>query len=127
MTENNWIILLLKGGLVTGLVSLVAWVAVYTWLTRGGALRNPVGVTLILKSLLIAVLFAVQILSLFFHLDGPAVHWLDVAFIWLVTPVMWWRTAVFMRIGRVLARRPARQDAQPAGPPAREQGGGPGE
>lgn len=94
----------LKIGLVSGFASLVAWVAVYVWLTRGEALRNPVGLTLILKALLIAGLFVPTALSLFFHLsrlDSLVAGWADVALIGLVTPVMCWRLAVWIRMARL--------------------------
>lgn len=109
------LILLLKIGLVSGFVSLVAWVAVYITLTRGGALRNPIGLTLILKSLLVAALFIPTALGLFFHLsvrDSHLVGWVDVILIGLVTPVMWWRSVVFMRIGPLPGRKPEPQDRE---------------
>lgn len=109
MSQTQWIILLLKIGLVSGFVTLVAWVAVYTWLTRGGAWRNPIGLTLVIKTLLIAGLFVPQILSLFFNLnrlDSRIAAWTDVALIGLVTPVMTWRTIVWLRMGRGGKRDP---------------------
>ena len=54
MSQDAWILLLLKIGLIAGAVSLVALVVIYTWLTKGGAWRNPIGQTLIAKTLLIA-------------------------------------------------------------------------
>lgn len=95
------ITLCLKVALISGFVSLIAWVAVYTRLTGGSAWRNPVGLTLILKSLLIAVLFVPTGLSLFFRfnrLTSEVAGWIDVALIGLVTPVMAWRTIVWLRI-----------------------------
>lgn len=84
-------------------MSLFAWVAIYTWLTKGGAWRNPIGQTLIVKTLLIAVLFVPQILSLFFQLnrlDSHIAAWVDVALIGLVTPIMIWRSAVWVKLSR---------------------------
>lgn len=101
MSQDSWILLLLKIGLITGAVSLVAWVVVYTWLTKGAAWRNPIGQTLIAKTLLIAGLFVPQILSLFFslnRLDSHIAAWTDVALIGLVTPVMCWRSLVWVRL-----------------------------
>ena len=97
------IILLLKVGLIAGFTSLVTWVAVYHVLTRGGWRRNPVGRTLVVKSLLIAGLFVPQILSLFFSLnrfDSRMAAWTDVVLIGAVTPVMCWRTAVWIKLSR---------------------------
>lgn len=98
------VILALKIVLVSGIVSLAGWVALYTVLTRGGVWRNPVGLTLILKSLLMAGMFVPALLSLFFHLsarDSRAAGWADVALIGLVTPVMAWRCAVWVRMHRL--------------------------
>lgn len=103
MMQDHLILLLLKAGLISGFTSLMTWVAVYTWLTRGGAWRNPVGQTLVIKTLLIAALFVPQILSLFFHLnrfDSRMAAWADVTLIGLVTPVMIWRTVVWVRLSR---------------------------
>lgn len=103
MTQDALIVLFLKIGLIAGAVSLFAWVAVYTWLTRGGAWRNPIGQTLIAKTLLIAGLFVPQILSLFFQLnrlDSHIAAWTDVTLIGLVTPVMTWRSLVWVRLSR---------------------------
>lgn len=104
MSQDEAIILCLKVVLVTGFAALTGWVAVYTRLTRGGAWRNPIGLTFILMALLIAGLFVPQILSLFFHLNRLTSHiaaWADVALIGLVTPVEVWRTIVFIRLDRL--------------------------
>jgi hypothetical protein len=93
----------LKVSLATGFVSLVLWVAVYTKLTNLAAWRHPLGLTFIIKSLLLAALFAVVGMSTFVNL-GPRtseiVGWVDVLLIGSVTPVMVWRTAVFIRFDR---------------------------
>lgn len=104
MTQADWLVLALKAALISGLASLVAWVAVYHVLTRGGWRRNPIGRTLVVKSLLIAGLFIPTILSLFFHLnrfDSRIVGWSDVALIGAVAPVMAWRILVFTRLDRL--------------------------
>jgi hypothetical protein len=103
VSQDQWILLLLKIGLIAGAVSLFAWVVIYTWLTRWAAWRNPIGQTLIIKTLLIAGLFIPQILSLFFQLnrfDSHIAAWADVALIGLVTPVMAWRSLVWVRLSR---------------------------
>jgi hypothetical protein len=102
VTQTQWIVLLLKIGLVAGVPANLAWVAIYSKLTRGGAWRNPLGLSLIIESLLLAGLFVPQILSLFFRLnraDSMIAAWTDVVLIGAVAPVMCWRTAVFMRLG----------------------------
>lgn len=98
------ITLCLKVGLIAGFAGLTGWVAVYTWLTKGGAWRNPVGLTLIVKSLLIAGAFIPSTLSLFFHLSKGSsliAGWADVALIGAVGPVMLWRTIVWLRMARL--------------------------
>ncbi len=103
MTQEQVIVLCLRTGLITGLAALVAWVAVYTYLTRGAAWKDPIGQTLIAKTLLIAGLFVPSILSLFFHMSRFGSHivaWIDVTLIGLVTPVMIWRSIVFVHESR---------------------------
>jgi hypothetical protein len=104
VSQEQWIILGLKIGVTSGFASLVAWVGVYTWLTRGAAWRNPVGLTLMLKSLLLAALFVPAGLSLFLHLnrfDSLVSGWADVGLVGAVTPVMLWRTAVWLQMARL--------------------------
>jgi hypothetical protein len=103
VTQTAWIVLALKIGLVSGGVVLLAWVAVYSKLTKGGAWRNPIGLSLIVEALLLAGLFIPQILSLFFNLnrlDSRIAAWVDVALIGAVTPVMIWRTVAWLRLDR---------------------------
>ena len=103
MTQDAVMVLLLKIGLISGFASLLGWVTVYHVLTGGGWRRNPLGRTLVVKSLLIAVLFVPATLSLFFHLtrNGSRIAgWADVALIGAVAPVMLWRTVVMFRLER---------------------------
>lgn len=126
MTQTQLIVLLLKIGLVAGVPVLLAWVAVYSKLTRGGAWRNPIGLSLIIEALLIAGLFVPQILSLYFNLnrlDSRIAAWADVALIGLVTPVMLWRTVVFLRMGPSPARKPVAPDAADPVPPSQQERG----
>lgn len=104
MSQDQVIGLCLKAGLISGFAVLVGWVAVYTRLTRGGAWRNPIGLTFILESLLIAGAFVPSTLSLFWHMSragGYVAAWTDVVMIGLVAPVMTWRTLVFIRLARL--------------------------
>lgn len=99
--QDGAIVLALKIVLVSGFVSLVTWIAVYTRLARWW--RNPIGRTLVAKTALIALLFIPTALSLFFHLsarDSRIAGWTDVVLIGLVTPVMWWRIRVWLRLHR---------------------------
>jgi hypothetical protein len=102
LSQTQIIVLLLKIGLISGVIVLPAWVAVYSKLTKGAAWRNPIGLSLIIEALLVAALFVPQILSLFFQmtrLDSRVAAWTDVVLIGLVTPVMLWRLIVFLRTG----------------------------
>ena len=103
MTQEALLVLLLKVFLISGFVALAGWVGLYTWLTGGAAWRNPVGQTLVIKSLLVACTFLVIALGAFFPWFGehPLVTgWIDFALIGGVTPVMWWRSAVWVRLHR---------------------------
>jgi hypothetical protein len=103
MSQDALIVLCLKVALIGGFTSLLGWVGLYHVLTRGRWRHNPIGRTLVVKSLLIAGLFVPQILSLFFRLnrfDSRLAAWADVVLIGAVTPVMCWRILVFIRLGR---------------------------
>lgn len=104
MTQTQVIVLLLKIGLISGFASIALWVAVYTGLARWW--KNPLGRTLVIEAGLIAGLFVPQIMSLFFNLnrlDSRIAAWADVALIGLVTPVMLWRTVVWLRMQDALS------------------------
>lgn len=101
MSQDQWIILCLKIALICGFISLVAWVIIYSRLARWW--KNAIGLTLVAKTLLIAALFVPTTMSLFFHFSRLTSHiagWVDVALIGLVTPVMIWRTVVWVKESR---------------------------
>jgi len=101
MTQDSLIILLLKVGLIAGFASIGLWTAVYSALASWW--ESPVGRTLVIEAALIAGLFVPQILSLFFNLnrlDSRIAAWADVTLIGLVSPVMLWRTLVWVRLSR---------------------------
>lgn len=103
MTQDQAVILALKIVLISGFASLTAWVAVYTKLTSWGAWKNPVGRTLMVKSLLLAAALVPFTLSLFFTFNRLTSHiagWVDVALIGAITPVMLWRCLVWVRLSR---------------------------
>lgn len=105
--QDAAIVLCLKIVLISGFVSLTAWIAVYSRLAPWWT--SPIGRTLVAKTALIALLFIPTTLSLFFHLsarDSRLVGWVDVVLIGLVTPVMLWRTAIWLRLHK--AGRPPR-------------------
>lgn len=101
MTQDQWIVLALKVVVVSAFMSLVAWIAIYTRLAAWW--RNPVGRTLVAKTALIALLLVPSALSLFFQFNRLTSHvaaWVDVGLIGLITPVMIWRSAVWIRLHR---------------------------
>jgi len=101
MTQQQWLILAFRAVTISGFVSLVTWIVVYTKLAPWW--RNPVGRTLVAKTTLIAALLVPTALSLFLNLnrlDSIVIGWVDVALLGLVTPVMAWRTAVWIKLHR---------------------------
>lgn len=101
MTQAGLVVLLLKIALISAVCSLVLWVAVYHRLTHGGVWRDHLGQTLIAKSLLLAGVLMVTALSLFFNFnrqDSRVSGWLDVVLIGAITPVMIWRTRVWLHV-----------------------------
>jgi hypothetical protein len=101
MTQAQWIILAFKVVLIAGFLSLTGWIAVYTRLAEWW--KNDIGRTLVVKTALIALLLVPSILSLFFHLNrltSMTAAWVDVGLVGLITPVMLWRIAVWLRIYR---------------------------
>jgi hypothetical protein len=101
MTQADWIILFLKIGVVSGFISIVTWIWIYGRLVRWKF--ESIGWTLVAKSALLAGLLLVTALSLFFHFNRTTSYvagWVDVALILLVSPVMFWRSAVWLRRSR---------------------------
>lgn len=93
-----------KVALAAGLVSVAAWIAVYTVTARWW--RDPIGRTLVALAVLLAGLCVHPALRVFFGLGGSAATWADVALTGLVTPVMAWRIVVWVRLSRA-GRHPA--------------------
>jgi len=101
VTQEQLLILALKVALISGFCSLAGWVALYTALAAW--YKDPIGRTLVAKTTLIALLFIPTTLALFFHLsrtDSWAAGWVQAALIGLVSPVMWWRSLVWLRLHR---------------------------
>lgn len=101
MTQEQLIILFLRIVLISGVVSILVFIAQYTRLAPWW--REPVGRTIVIKDFLLVLVFIPTILSLFFELNRVTSHlvaWLDIALIGLVTPVMLWRTWIWERIHR---------------------------
>ena len=109
------LLLLFKVALVADLVTLAVFVADYTRLTRGGAWKDPVGQTIVLKSALLALAILPSVLSLFFRFSRLTSHiagWFDVAAFGAIAVVMAWRTVTFERIHREKGRD-QRQEREP--------------
>ena len=101
MSQAQWLVLALKIALISGFVSLVGWVVLYSILADWP--HSAIGRTLVAKTTLIALLFIPTTLSLFFHLsrlDSWVAGWVEVALIGLVTPTMWWRCRVWLKLHR---------------------------
>lgn len=102
MNDNLPLLLTLyKITLVSGEVSLIGWIVLYSILAPWW--RNPIGRTLVAKTALIALIIVPSILGLFFHLTIAAhnyVAWIDIGLVGLITPVMIWRSAVWLKIYR---------------------------
>lgn len=96
---SGLIVPLLKTGLITGFVTLAAWIAVYTWLAHWW--RNPVGRSLVYLAALNGLQMAVLALSLFFHfnrLTSLVAAWIYVVTTGLATPVMVSRIIVWLKL-----------------------------
>jgi hypothetical protein len=103
MTQDQWIILLLKVGCISGFLSLTGWVVQYHYYTRGAWRRNAIGRTLVAKTSLIAALLVPTTLSLFLDFNRLTSHiagWIDTALIGLISPIMLWRILVWRKIHR---------------------------
>jgi len=64
---------------------------------------DEIGRTLVIKTLLVAGLLVPTAMSLFFDFNRLTSHiaaWADVVLILAITPVMIWRSAVWLKIGR---------------------------
>ena len=104
MTQAALIVLLLKIFLISGFTTLAGWVGLYTWLTRGRNLLNPIGQTLVIKSMLVACTFLVIALGAFFpwfNRHPLIMGWIDVGLIGGVSPVMGWRCVVWWKLHRL--------------------------
>lgn len=98
MSQQGWIILMLKVWIVAGFLSLVSWIYIYGRLVRWHF--DSIGWTLVSKTLLLCGLLLITGLSLFLNfnrLDSYIAGWIDVSLIAAITPVMVWRSAEWIR------------------------------
>lgn len=101
MSQDSWLILLLKIVLIAGEVSIVGFIAQYTRLAPWW--RSPVGRTIVIKDALLALVLLPTILSLFLSFNRLTSHiaaWVDVGLFALVAVVMGWRSWIWERIHR---------------------------
>jgi hypothetical protein len=101
VSQQQAIILAFKIAVIAGFLSLVGWVVVYTRLAKWW--KNSIGRTLVAKTLLLAALLVPTALSLFFkfnRLTSYVAGWVDVSLIGLISPVMIWRSVVWIKESR---------------------------
>jgi hypothetical protein len=101
VTQQEWLILALKVATIAAICSLTGWIVIYSRIAAWW--RNPIGQALVAKTAVIALLLIPTTLSLFFDLNrvtSEAAGWADVVLIALITPIMIWRSIVWVRINR---------------------------
>jgi hypothetical protein len=101
MSQDQWITLCFKVIEVSALVTITGFVACYSWWARW--YRDPVGRTIVLKDIALALVLIPSILSIFFSFNRLTSHiaaWFDVGSFALVPVIMVWRVVVFRRIHR---------------------------
>ena len=105
MTQDALLLLLFKIVITADVAASLLFVADYTRLTRWGAWSraNPIGRTIVIKSLLLAMALVPSMLSLFFRFNRLTSHvaaWFDIAVFAGIAVVLAWRIAVFERVHR---------------------------
>ena len=101
MTQDQWIILLLRIVLIADVVAIAAFIAIYWRLAPW--YKNPIGRTIVIKDILLLLVLIPSVLSLFFSFNRLTSHvaaWLDIAMLALLAPTMVWRCAVWLKIHR---------------------------
>lgn len=101
MSQDQWIILLLKIVLVSGAVSVAAFVVQYHRLAKWW--KNPIGRTIVIKDILLIACLTPSILSLFLQFNRLTSHiaaWTDIVLFGLLTPVMAHRILIWQRVHR---------------------------
>jgi hypothetical protein len=99
MTQDQVITFCFKVIDVTALVTIVAFVAYYSTIAQW--YRNPVGRTIVLKDIALALILVPSALNLFLHFNELSSHiaaWFDVASFGAVPVIMVWRIIVWRRI-----------------------------
>lgn len=99
----------LRIALVVAVSGPLVFAADYTRLTRGACWRDPIGQTIVIKDLLLALSLAPLLLAAFFHLSafGSEVGaWILIGFLFLAGLTVYWRVIVFEREARKGNRAP---------------------
>ena len=105
MTQDQWVVLLLRVAIPAAAASLLGWVLVYGRLQPWW--RDPIGVTLVVKSLIVVVQLTLLGLAVYLHLnrlDNRVIAWAYTLFTLAICPVMIWRTVVWVRASRPRGR-----------------------
>lgn len=115
MTQDQILTLVLKIGLISGILSLVLWVVVYGRLEPWW--KDQIGLTLVTKTLIVVGQLSFLGLALFFRLnrsDNRLIAWLYAIFTLAITPVMIWRTVVWIRASKTSRQAQHLDDAEVA-------------
>ena len=95
------IILAFKVVEVASLVTIVAFVACYTWWTRGKCWTNPIGQTIVAKDAALILVLIPSLLSIFIGFNRLTSHiaaWFDITAFATVPVIMTWRVIAWRRI-----------------------------
>ena len=96
-------LLALKTALIISVSGLVVFIADYTRLTRGGAWKDPIGLTIIIEGIFFIGTLTPLLLAAFFRfstLGSEIGSWILIGFLALAGLVMYWRTLIFERTSR---------------------------
>lgn len=102
MTQNQVIVLCFRIVLISAFLSLSAFVAQYTRLAPWW--RDQIGRTIVVKTVLLALVLIPSILALFFKfspLGTRVASWFDIGVFALITPVMIWRIVVWQKVSEL--------------------------
>jgi len=94
-------LLLLRIAIPAAITSLSTWIIVYGRLQPWW--RDQIGITLVAKSVIVIAQLCFLGLAVFLHLsrlDNRLVGWAYTVFTLAITPVMVWRTVVWIRASR---------------------------
>lgn len=99
MTQAQWIILAFKVVEVASVVTIAAFIGVYTRYAKWW--RNPIGRTIVIKDVALILVLIPSILSIFFQFNRLTSHiaaWFDVCAFGAIPVIMVLRIFVFRKI-----------------------------